>query len=91
MTAVRPCCPGGLLWELPSMDVRVWGDAHSLGIRARFPTLENRPACRLPVQLVREKSAQVGCNLSRASGCLCKFLISHCPNLAEGEAVELIS
>ena len=55
----------------------------------RFPHLENGPACRLHVQLLREKSSRLAAT-SAEPRAVCKVLISHCPNLAEGEA-ELIS
>lgn len=65
------------------MDVRVWGDAHSLGIWAPISPPE------------KQASAGCLCNWSgrRAPGwakspaeprAVCKILISHCPNLAEG-------
>ena len=81
--------PGGCCGSCPPMDVRAWGDAHSLASGPRFPHLENGPACRLHMQLLREKSSRLAAT-SAEPRAVCQVLISHCPNLADGEA-ELIS
>lgn len=61
---------GGCCGSCLSMDVRVWGDAHSLGIWAPISPPGKQASVQAACAIGQGEERQVGCNLSRASGCL---------------------
>lgn len=68
MTVARPWLSWGLLWELPSMDVRVWRRPQPGHLGPDFLTWKTGQR-RLPVQLVRRR-APGWLQPRQASGCL---------------------
>ena len=90
MMKVRPwLCPGGCCGSCPLVGVRAWGDTHSLGVWAPISPSGKWASVQAACAVAQEKSGRLAAT-SVEPQAVCKVLISHCPNLVEGEA-ELIS
>lgn len=81
--------PGGAAVGAALLGVRVWGDTHSLHIWAPISPYGKWASVQAVCAVAQEKSDRLAAT-SVEPQAVCKVLVSHCPNLVEGEA-ELIS